>query len=235
MTLDEFEQKSVPMLSDEIASGRLPNEVGKYRTLEQVSLFLKNPQLWFASFPEFNDPFEGKCCLKDDVRVPLETRKSVQNQLHELMNKTGVLCLTDNLNNMLMWSHYADKHRGAILVFDMAADLAFFSAPFKVSYSFTYPSYPVLDFMEAIKTMACKYVRWQHENEIRILKPYFHGLRTLNKKALKRIIFGCRADEVAVKNIIESMHELGGYEHVELQNAVMNKHAYQLDYVLYLS
>ena len=231
MTFDKFEQQTAPILLKEIHDGNLPREVGKYRTLNQVSMFLKNPQLWFATVSEFNDPFEGKFYFKNDARVPFNAKIKVQEQMNDLLNQMGVLCLTDNLNNILMWSHYADKHRGAILVFDMAIDPVFFSAPFKVLYSFKYPSYPLLNFKDAMKSMACKFIRWQHENEIRVLKPHFHGLRTVKKEALTKIIFGCKADDAEITKVIEEMQVLGGYEHVELQKAVMDKHAYRLNYV----
>ena len=231
MTLDEYEQQAAPVLCQEVAAGKLPREVGKYRSMEQTMMFLQNPAMWFATFGEFNDPFEGKFRLADDARVPKKLMQRLRDGITEHMDSYGVLCLTYNLNNILMWAHYADKHRGAILVFDMTEDPVFFSAPFVVTYTFNYPAYTVAEHKQTLRCMATKFMRWQHENELRVLKPHCHGLRTVNKEALRKIIFGCKASDAAIAHVIEEMNAQGGYGHVVLQKAVMSKHAYELEYV----
>ena len=231
MTLDEYERQAAPVLCNEIAAGKLPREVGKYRSIEQTMMFLKNPALWFAMFSEFNDPFEGKFCLTDDARVPKKQIQRLCDGITKHLDSYGVLCLTYNLNNILMWAHYADKHRGAILVFDMTQDPVLFAAPFEVTYTFNYPAYTLIEHKQALRCMATKFMRWQHENEIRVLKPNCHGLRTVKKEALKKIIFGCKASGEDIARVIEEMKVRGGYEHVLLQKAVMSKQTYELEYV----
>jgi hypothetical protein len=38
----------------------------------------------------------------------------------------GVCCFTMNDDHLLMWPHYANKHRGICLEFEPIADLAYF-------------------------------------------------------------------------------------------------------------
>lgn len=231
MTSEEFERLAAPHIEHEVAANRLPRLVGKYRSMEQVSTFLKNPKMWFATFSEFNDPFEGKFHLHADAHTSPTEITAIKNHITKHLNSYGVLCLTHNLDNILMWGHYADKHRGAILVFDITEDPRFFAAPIKVTYSFNYPTFTPRNYKEALKAMAMKFMMWQHENEIRVLKPNCHGLHPVNKKALKKIIFGCKADAASIARVTEELNTLAGYDHVQLQRAVMDKHAYRLEYV----
>lgn len=76
-------------------------------------------RLKVARFNELNDPFE---LLAIDVaalnlRVGMSAKK-------ELIDSTeGLLCFSGSWRNPLLWSHYADKHKGIALGFDVPDDL----------------------------------------------------------------------------------------------------------------
>jgi len=66
-------------------------------------------------FFEVNDPFE-LLALNSHERTP---RKLVR-QFKPLRNrKTGLMCFSANWTNPVLWSHYATKHRGICLGFDL--------------------------------------------------------------------------------------------------------------------
>jgi hypothetical protein len=49
----------------------------------------------------------------------LKRLPSIQLQFPRLQSRfVGVLCLTSNPNSVVMWSHYADKHRGFVIELD---------------------------------------------------------------------------------------------------------------------
>lgn len=102
---------------------------------------LKQSTLYYNTPEKFNDPFDSyprfvldqnnkesffKMCIKegceenvlrkmsDDeiLRIQRGTDKS-----HIYNTKYGVTCFTKNNDNVLMWSHYADSHRGICLGF----------------------------------------------------------------------------------------------------------------------
>ena len=52
--------------------------------------------------------------LQEDER----TRNDLYEQVRQFLKCLGVLCLTESYNNLLMWAHYADSHKGAVLRFD---------------------------------------------------------------------------------------------------------------------
>lgn len=60
-----------------------------------------NGKLWLSNTKEFNDPVDP--CIK---------RNSMDNIYQYILCKIKVACLTTYNDNTLMWSHYADKHRG---------------------------------------------------------------------------------------------------------------------------
>ena len=49
----------------------------------------------------------------------MEKVRRIRNQeLRAQISQRGVACFTTELNNILMWSHYADGHKGFCLEFD---------------------------------------------------------------------------------------------------------------------
>lgn len=64
--------------------------------------------------------------LLDDIR--LENWKPI-------ISKHRILCLSNQKDNILMWSHYADKHQGIVLGFDFNDDLDEYKNIKKVAYN----------------------------------------------------------------------------------------------------
>jgi hypothetical protein len=104
---------------------------------------------------------------------------------------TGVYCIADKPDNLLMWSHYADSHRGVCLGFDPER------FPFDVAQQVTYSLerervLPSDDHDEKLrKALLCKSKDWEYESEWRIVDP-FHptGSRRIHPRALQSIILG---------------------------------------------
>jgi len=74
---------------------------------------------------ELNDPFEF---LGVDLSDP-DFRRQIKATKKTLSESRGLLCFSKNWHNPVLWGHYADKHRGICLGFDMPEDL-----PTKVDY-----------------------------------------------------------------------------------------------------
>lgn len=92
--------------------------------------------------------------------------------LQALSERVGVLCLTRNPLNLLMWAHYCGDHKGAVIELD--EEHPFFANTFPVVYSETRPIYELSNFMGIPVPMADFYVKsdiWAYEQEVRISKP----------------------------------------------------------------
>jgi hypothetical protein len=75
-------------------------------------------RLKVARFSEVNDPFE---LLALNFREQ-KTRKLVRRFKQAQNSRTGLLCFSANWTNPVLWSHYADRHEGICLGFDLKCD-----------------------------------------------------------------------------------------------------------------
>jgi len=134
-----------------------------------------------------------------------EKLKIYQNLIKNDIDKLGMLCLSENKDDILMWSHYADRHEGVCLQFDKRViDERFLNRIpnilEKVEYRKSYPSlrkYNNSSEVERAKlTMFTKESEhWNYEKEWRIIThPKNEKERKIKypEEMLTGIIFGCR-------------------------------------------
>jgi len=82
---------------------------------EHALTTLRDQRLKVATIRDLNDPFELLCA---DLPTP-EFRRSFAAFKTWAANNFGILCFTRRWKNPLMWSHYAEKHRGVVLEFEI--------------------------------------------------------------------------------------------------------------------
>ncbi len=154
---------------------------------------LRRRQLKVAIFNELNDPFELLGIASKDPEV----RHAYSHIKAELAKFRGLLCFSGHWRNPVQWSHYADRHRGLCLGFDVTGDLV------PVTYT---PKRlkPDLATMRAggsaaqkhmLQVLTTKFSHWRYENEHRL----FVKLKEKDKKGL--YFFGfCK--QVALREVI---------------------------------
>lgn len=156
-----------------------------------------NLRLHLSSPVSFNDPFEG---LNEEL--PFLQHDTVVTCFSGLRRQDG--STSNTLFNPVMWSHYADMHRGFCLVFDPLV-----AALFPVRYKRERPrGFSYHD------TITCKGDAWAYENEYRFIGTktpselgrieYDRGEYYLKfyPDDIKAVIFGCRADEGNVSRMM---------------------------------
>jgi hypothetical protein len=144
-----------------------------------------------------------------------------------------VYCLTWDPCSTLMWSHYANNHRGICLEFD--TDNPLFDQAQKVDYSVEYPLW--LPHQEMEKTardlLMTKSVDWKDERQFRILGVHEgdparllvdHDYLALPPRALKSVIVGCEADYDSIRKLVNDT-ALG----VSIKRAVRVPNHYRLE------
>lgn len=129
---------------------------------------LRDRRLKIARINELNDPFEF--CAADfanaDTRIKLETFKNQTNERY------GVICFCENYHDPVLWSHYADGHRGVALVFEIPDEIAirtdYQPERFKldVEAAIQRDSFDESDLNRLIST---KFSSWGYEKEIRMM------------------------------------------------------------------
>lgn len=111
-------------------------------------------------------------------------------------SNVGVLCLSEVHDDILMWAHYADSHRGVCLVFD--ASEPFFATAQPVHYRDLRPNVnPVVHSHDQMldAAMFTKSSHWSYEREWRILQyKKGPGVYVVPVTALKQVILGAEID-----------------------------------------
>lgn len=84
--------------------------------------FLKEGYIRATQLSALNDPFEATYCQKalTDLCPYFEifdSPKKLISYIEENKSKIGVISLTESKDNLLMWSHYANEHKGSVIGF----------------------------------------------------------------------------------------------------------------------
>jgi hypothetical protein len=179
----------------------------RFMSTKNVLQTLESMRLRIGRIADLNDPFD--CAIHftgarpRDVAVCEEITRTIFARRNESL---GVLCFTRTWREPVLWSHYADSHRGMALVLHRAAgaDLR------RVKYSRRRKSVAVqhLDQRDEEAIIAAlgdsffvKSPTWAYEKEVRILVElnkheisggsYFAGLP---KEMIRGVILGLRCD-----------------------------------------
>lgn len=129
---------------------------------------------------DLNDPFELYALELSDSRL----RKAFSRVKDEFHQNRGILCFSDRWSNPVMWSHYAEKHFGLCLEFEVPdADLA------KVHYRFSRLKKELVHLFDSnlaarekamLACLTTKFSHWKYEKEWRV----FAALDTPDKNGL---------------------------------------------------
>ena len=84
-----------------------PTILYKYFPPERIDVF-ESLQLRFSRPTEFNDTFDSHYLVPTKQGLP-----AIANRL-KLRSRLGILCLTEDPDNHLMWVNYAAKHTGLL-------------------------------------------------------------------------------------------------------------------------
>jgi Protein of unknown function (DUF2971) len=120
--------------------------------------------------------------------------EGIRRDLQDDVDKAGVLSFSKIRDDILMWSHYADKHKGLCLEFDGSANCIFFGEAQPVEYT-DYTPLPLNENPDRQMTriILTKSKHWAYEQEYRIVRPdEAHRLVEYPPELFTGVIFGCR-------------------------------------------
>jgi Protein of unknown function (DUF2971) len=123
-------------------------------------------RLKIARINELNDPFEW---------LPVEAsnlafRQTFQAIKDQQANSKGILCFSKTWRNPVQWSHYADRHRGICMGFDIPDRLLKEVSYLPSRLQFDLPRMQndpefAKDFMDRV--ISSKFTHWRYEKEMR--------------------------------------------------------------------
>ena len=94
--------------------------VYKYMTLQGLDACLNQRTIRFTKPVNFNDPFDCAAAAEETAEGfdihPVGSTNA--DKLFMIRNGIGILSLTRNPLNPLMWAHYGDNHRGGVIAID---------------------------------------------------------------------------------------------------------------------
>jgi len=147
----------------------------RYLTYDDRTIaILRDKQIYFPAAHKLNDPFEFRFHLKtSSVHGIIIDLSSLEEAIGQMKN-CGVLALSEVNDNILMWSHYADKHRGICIEFERTDtnELGNWDHCLPVLYQQELPSFNPLEIedSEAVtQARSTKGEYWKYEQEWRIL------------------------------------------------------------------
>ncbi|MDV7141946.1 DUF2971 domain-containing protein [Tropicimonas sp. TH_r6] len=170
--------------------------VFKFCNLEFGRDNLKRHRLKISTLSDLNDPFEfrGFKVKGKASRLTWDRTRS------SLLSNKGIICFSRDWSDPVLWSHYADSHRGLALGFDIPDDLLV-----GVDYRKKRKNYGDISSLSKnekealiLSSLATKYKRWEYENEVRVFvsietkdpetKLFFKNFD--EKLVLKEIVIG---------------------------------------------
>lgn len=233
---------------------------------------ITNSQLYFSRIENFNDPIDSKLDYRqeytfDEIRKYWENflknkpehPQTITEILHNLgsntsfvqqqnrvfedgRSKLGVLCFSKNPKNILMWSHYANNHKG--IVYEFKASLftdkrtsSFKAVPYKVNYPKD-KSYELLSYTKIGKErnkqfayeLLTKAKDWKYEEEFRMIDFEKSENKTFKKDSLVSIIFGVRTSDVEI-DIMKCLCKKYGLNHIQFKKAKFKEGKFKIEII----
>jgi hypothetical protein len=89
----------------------------KFLSARNARKVIAERRLKISTFDDMNDPFElSGIRLRADPAVPDEICRKFEEFFHpHILKSYGALCLSHAWQSPVLWSHYADNHRGIVL------------------------------------------------------------------------------------------------------------------------
>jgi hypothetical protein len=154
---------------------------------------------------------------------------TLNREITERLTHSRVLCLTEALDNVVMWSHYADEHRGVVFKLRRLEERDHrFLAARRVTYSAAPVAFLSLDeYIESQLGIANhdllprvwdiayrKHLDWAYEKEWRVHVPLLQELPGDGfsyyeepKELIEAIYLGCRMDAATVEDMKHLIRE----------------------------
>ncbi|ELW2862249.1 DUF2971 domain-containing protein [Salmonella enterica] len=181
-----------------------------FTTVDSALKILNNQTLKISRFNELNDPFELLSSNIGDKNI----RREVKRIRDKVINIKGIISFSKSWRNPVQWAHYADRHKGVCLSFDIEKSLLT-----NVTYHagrLEFSTNPTLE-----KILSSKFNSWKYEQETRmiidlkdhctILKDEMYFIPFSEKLVLKKIIFGANTKNSEIKeiyNLSKNSHDI---------------------------
>jgi hypothetical protein len=225
---------------------RIPKRYDKLTIDQKFEMLLYWVRILFPndSVTEINNKaikqFEKGYLLDDEY---LEKRNNIE--IDNLCNTHGVFSVAKNPDNILMWAHYANNHRGFCIGFDSKkleeylkknkSNPDYIYTLFSVNYLKEYPIIiPTVNYQKrfenTITRLCTKGNLWSYEKEFRyILTGATSKAISIDPLIYQEIIFGCKTDPRVKKEITDILNKF--YPHIKRFRVEQDKECFRLNLI----
>lgn len=224
----------------------------KFRTVNKFLIeSLVKSNIYFSSPKALNDPFDCRVdilesferSIQESDAASREKLEKVRPELTKYLKRLekdipdlGVFSFSAELLNPVMWSHYADRHRGVCLYYEFSDSILNYPTNFVIGRSpVTYGDDPIADWFRqnaldlgadlddellielTQRVLTVKSKHWSYEFEARLIASR-HGSLEIDPSCLKRVCFGLATpnDDIdLVKQILESKYPTVRFARIE--------------------
>lgn len=183
----------------------IPSKLYRYQPINKFTIenFIRKSN-WTSNPIKFNDPFEfpitgvGKLNKQNKFEYLNKNQLEIRNKIQQDLSKLGVVSYSRKYDNILLWSHYADNHKGICLGFNKIRADSLHAVRYK-------KIVPILKYSKNenyYKVLIAKNKCWKYEEEYREIfgvnecfSPYCGELT--------EIIFGCQTPFKDIEMIYE--------------------------------
>lgn len=153
-----------------------------------------------ARFNELNDPFEllAVDCINRNIRAGIYAWKKKVEQ------SEGLICFSKDWRNPVLWSHYADSHRGMALGFEVPDNLLVEvnyvqNIPTKLSSLLKSEQDTPKHIINAelARLKHTKYYDWNYEKELRLFLPL-----SSTQRGISNLIFEKFSEQLVLRQVI---------------------------------
>ena len=175
-----------------------PKNIFKYQPINDYSLEnLKDQRLWASEPSAFNDPFEYNFS-----QIVVNPKGSELAVFIERIHMCKVVCLTARPDNLLMWSHYSNNHKGLCLGFyhyTVSTRVHYTNQFPKVDFNeINQPSYLEISIVNILHT---KSPEWSYEEERRMTYVSTTDSKVDYPGPLFLVIFGMRTSNEDIDKV----------------------------------
>lgn len=162
-----------------------------------------------------------------------------------LSNKIRMTCFTNKNDNILMWSHYANKHNGICVKYDLKDCKELLYSTFPVVYSTKRPSISKNELLISssetkvnedklllllVKSLLTKSDEWKYEEEWRSIIPTENLISdNLNHKCIKAIYFGVKVECYKIYEIIGELKKSIDIKNIKFFKMNMDDSTYSIN------
>lgn len=186
----------------------------KFKAIDKFAFdILLRKRVYLSDWGELNDPHEAQMLIPDPVNQGFQFHANPR-RLSKLSNNTlpienaeaRICCFSQRWHRNLMWSHYADGHKGMAIGIELPESKGEFEL-IDVVYDDLVPRLEAPITRDSVKqALSHKSSEWHYEEEVRVLS-FDPDARFVEGIRIHEIIFGSRASREDKELVMRALNQ----------------------------